>query len=66
MSYNDPSMQEVFGEFPVEYCAPEDFVAKTRELNAEIVVYEGKFRWIVTREDGSQYFIRPTEPKPAE
>lgn len=43
-----------------------DFVVFIKSLGdkAELQGIDGKFRWVVTREDGTQYIARPEEANP--
>jgi len=56
------------GEFPVEYFDGNetDFVlfVKAQGDKAELAGIDGHFRWVLTREDGSRYILRPAEAKP--
>lgn len=42
-----------------------DFVVFVKELGDKAVlkVVEGKFRWMITRDDGTEYIARPEESK---
>ncbi len=53
------------GELPIEYIegTGADFVVFIKGLGdkAQIKSIDGHARWIVTKEDGSQYIARPKE-----
>lgn len=44
-----------------------DFVVFVQSLGnkAELVSIEGHARWLVTRDDGTKYIVRPESTKPA-
>lgn len=55
-------MRKIEGEYPVEYWPKASYKARIEELNGELVVLDEKFRWLITREDGTEYILRP-EPE---
>jgi hypothetical protein len=40
-----------------------EFKAYTDEHKAELRAIDGHFRWVITREDGTEYIVRPLECK---
>lgn len=43
-----------------------DFVVFVKSLGnkAQLKGIDGKFRWVITRDDGTEYIARPEETKP--
>lgn len=50
-------------EFPTEYIPDKDFAVfvKSFKENAELASIGGKFRWVLTKDDGTRYIVRPFE-----
>lgn len=50
-----------YSKLPIEYVPAEDFViiARGRDEKRDIVNVDGKMRWVFTKEDGTQYILRP-------
>ena len=53
---------------PIEYIPGNsaDFVVFVQGLKdkAQLKSVDGKFRWVITRDDGTEYIARPEETKP--
>lgn len=43
----------------IEYLPDEDYVVYVKTNNAELRNIEGKMRWIMKKEDGTEYMVRP-------
>lgn len=66
----DKYTQEYLQSLPIEYIKgnSSDFVVFIQGLKdkAELQSIDGHARWLVMRDDGSQYICRPIEAKPNE